>query len=144
MRHDVRPRPPQEQVASNSLLPHLLLNAAHPRECGQVTVNLFIFCYGSATMLFSSSSFPFSSVNCTRTTLTQFVGTSSLIRCDSPPTPPGPQTSSGLFFHLRCVCRAFIYFLYQGVWLCACVAFQAVVCVFFATALTYAIAMEDQ
>lgn len=43
VRGDVRPRPPREQDASNSLRPHLLLNAAHPRERGQVTVNLCLF-----------------------------------------------------------------------------------------------------
>lgn len=118
MRHDVRPRPPQEQVASNSLLPHLLLNAAHLRERGQVTVNLFIFCYGSATMLFSSSSFPFSSVNCTRTTLTQFVGTSSLIRCDSPPAPLVRRHLRGYFFTCG-VCVEPLYIFYIRV--CDCV-----------------------
>lgn len=62
VRGDVRPRPPREPVASNSLRPHLLLNAAHPRERGQVTVNLSSFSVPDQQGAFiNSSHFPFSS-----------------------------------------------------------------------------------
>lgn len=124
MRDDVRPRPLRDLAASNSLRPHSL-NAAHPRERGQVMVNLCLFS-GSTKMLFFLLlllfRFPFGGLDCRRTALTQFVGTSSLIRRASPPAPlPGSSVILGVICPPpACVSSLYIFSISGVVFVCVC------------------------
>lgn len=160
MRGDVRPRPPREPVASNSLRPHLLLNAAHPRERGQVTVNLSLFSVphqqGAFFKFFLFSVFYSCRLHFTRTSLTQVVGTSSLIRRENSPhpsRPPGSADILGVIFPpARCVCVSSLYIFYPSgrVLVCVCGVSGGCVCVCvcftggFAEAFTHASVMEDR